>query len=125
VAGTGKAGPEFTRLREGLASDRAQLGRAVADGAVDQIATQLKTISAAFDAIGEKSSAMNLMDRENMAIQLATGRRIIASTQAWVANADIDAIRTEVARLDGVLGEVDALLDRAIRSSVPSPQITP
>jgi hypothetical protein len=125
LAGSGTAGADFARLKKSLDQSRAQLNRAVAEGATEEVASPLQAIGADLDAIQRKSSAMNLMDRENLAIQAATARRIITSTRQWVANADIEAIRSEVARLDGVLNEVDGLLQRAIASSVPSSSSAP
>jgi hypothetical protein len=125
LAGSGGSGAEFTKLKQSFDADRARLDQAVADGAAEQVADPLKAVGASLDEIQAKSSPMNLMDRENLNIQVASARQLITSTQQWVANADIDAVRAEVQKLDGVLNEIDVLLDRAIRSAAtpaPSPQ---
>jgi hypothetical protein len=125
LAGSGGSGAEFTKLKQGLDDARGQLDRAVADGAADQIAEPLKAVGARLDEIESKSSPMNLMDRENLSIQIATARQLITSTQPWVANSDMDAIRPAVQKLDSVLNDIDVLLERAIRSAAtpaPSPQ---
>ena len=121
LAGSGGSAAEFTKLKEGLAGARGRLDRAVAEGATDQIAEPLAAVGAQLDEIQSKSSAMNLLDRENLAIQAASGRGLITTTQQWVANGDIETVRSEVRNLNGVLDEVNSLLDRAIRSAaVPS-----
>ena len=104
-------------MKQALADDRAALGRAVAAGEVDGVGSRLQAISTRFDEIWAKSSAMNLLDREHLAIQLASGRRMITSINQWVSSNDIDAIRSEVEKLNPVLDDVDTLLDHTIRAT--------
>ncbi len=90
------------------------------DGDLQGVATSLRAVGSQFDAVEKKSSAMNLMDRENLNIQIATGRRIITETSRWVSVNDADAVRSQVAELDPILVKIDVLLDRAVKSSVPA-----
>lgn len=90
------------------------------DGDLQAVATSLRAVGSQFDAVEKKSSAMNLMDRENLNIQIATGRRIITETSRWVSVNDADAVRSQVAELDPILVKIDVLLDRAVKSSVPA-----
>jgi hypothetical protein len=117
LSGSGKGGAEFAQARHQLADARTALDRAAADGNVDQIAPLLRSISSSFDALEARSSAMNLVDREHMAIQIATGRRTITEASRWVDAADVDAVRSQVKELDGTLAEMDAILERTIRGS--------
>jgi len=105
-----------------LSDDRAVLGRAVAAGELDRVATSLRGISDRLNEIWAKSSAMNLLDREHLAIQLASGRRMITSINQWVTSADVDAIKSEVEKLNPVLDDVDTLLDRTIRATAAETQ---
>jgi len=104
-------------MKQGLADDRAALNRAVAAGEMDGVSRRLQGISTRFDEIWSKSSAMNLLDREHLAIQLASGRRMITSINQWISSTDIDAIRSEVEKLNPVLDDVDTLLDHTIRAT--------
>ncbi len=109
-------------MKQALADDRAGLNRAVAAGEVDGVARSLKGISSRFDEIWSKSSAMNLLDREHLAIVLASGRNMITSINQWVSSTDIDAIRSEVEKLNPVLDDVDTLLDHTIRATASGTQ---
>jgi len=117
LAGKGGSPKEFEELKQGLADDRAALNRAVAGGEVDHVSSSLTRIGTRFDEIWAKSSAMNLLDREHLAIQLASGRRMLTSINQWVSSSDIDAIRSEVDKLSPVLDEIDTLLDHTIRAT--------
>jgi len=64
-----------------------------------------------------RSSAINMVDREHLAISIATGRRNITETDRWVASGDVDAVRSQVKELDAILGDIDQILDRTIRGS--------
>lgn len=96
------------------------MNRAVSEGDLQAVNASLRAIGSHFDAIESKSSAMNLMDRESMAIKIATGRRTITEVNRWIQVNDAEAVRSQVAELDPILGEVDVLLDRAVKSSVPA-----
>ena len=122
LAGKGGSPQEFEALRQSLSDDRAVLGRAVAAGELDRVATSLHGISDRLNEIWAKSSAMNLLDREHLAIQLASGRRMITSINQWVTSADVDAIKSEVEKLNPVLDDVDTLLDRTIRATAAETQ---
>ena len=80
----------------------------------------MKEIGSSFDAIEARGSSMNLMDHESLKIQLATGRNTMTETDRWIQVNDADAVRNQVAQLDPVLGEIDVLLDRAVKSSAPA-----
>ena len=60
---------------------------------------------------------MNLLDREHMAIQLASARKTFTSINHWATSNDADAVRSEIEKLNGILDEVDTLLDHTIRAT--------
>jgi hypothetical protein len=121
---TGKGGSpeEFEALKQALSDDKSGLNRAIADGELDRATGYLQGITTRFDEIWSKSSAMNLLDREHLAIQLASGRKMITSISQWVTSTDIDAVRSEVDKLNTVLDDVDTLLDRTIRATAANTQ---
>jgi len=120
LSGSGQSGAQFAQNRAQLSESRAALNRTARDSDLQGVSTSLRDIGSQFDAIESKGSAMNLMDRENMNIQIATGRRIITETSRWVQVNDADAVRSQVGELDPILEKVDVLLDRAVKSSVPA-----
>ena len=117
LSGSGKGGPEFIQVRKQLADARTSLDQAAADGNLDQVGPLLKSISSNFDVMESRSSAINIVDREHLAIQIATGRRAVTETDRWVASTDVDAVRSQVKELDGILADIDQILDRTIRGS--------
>jgi hypothetical protein len=122
LAGKGGSPQEFEALRQSLSEDRSGLNRAVSAGELDRVHERLQGIRARFEEIWAKSSAMNLLDREHLAIQLASGRKIITSIDQWVASTDMDAIKSEVEKLNPVLDDVDTLLDHTIRATATETQ---
>ncbi|HLQ66499.1 MAG TPA: hypothetical protein VK123_04605 [Candidatus Limnocylindrales bacterium] len=120
LSGAGKSGAQFAQYRQSLAESRATLDKAAQDGDLQAVGTSMTTIGSQFDAIESKGGDMNVMDRESMAIQIATGRRTMTEASRWISVNDADAVRSQVAELDPILTEVDVLLDRAVKSSVPA-----
>jgi predicted small secreted protein len=125
LSGSGKSGAALAESKEKLTESRAALNRAAQDGDLQGVGTAMRSIGSLFDTIESKSSAMNLMDRENMAIQIATGRRTITETDRWIQSNDTEAVRSQVSQLDPILANIDGLLDRAVKSSVPEGGGTP
>ena len=109
-------------MKQALSDDRAGLSRALAAGELDRVSGYIQGISTRFDEIWAKSSAMNLLDREHLAIQLASGRRMLTSIRQWISSTDLDAVRSEVEKLNPVLDEVDTLLDHTIRATAADTQ---
>ena len=120
LAGSGQSGAALADSKTKLSESRAAMDRAVQAGDLQAVGTAMHSIGEQFDTVESKSSAMNLMDRENMAIQIATGRRTISETERWIQSNDAEAVRSQVAQLDPILDNVDGLLDRAVKSSVPA-----
>ena len=117
LSGSGKGGPEFAQVKEQLLSTRGALDRAAEEGDLPKISALLAAIQTRFDVLESRASAMNLVDREDLAIQVATGRRATAEADRWVQAGDTDAVRSQVHQLDQVLGEIDTILARTVRGS--------
>jgi hypothetical protein len=125
LAGSGQSGAALGDSKAKLSESRASMDRASQEGDLQGVGTAMRSIGTQFDVVESKSSAMNLMDRENMAIQIATGRNTIKETERWIQSNDAEAVRSQVAQLDPILDNVDGLLDRAVKSSVPADGGTP
>ncbi len=106
-------------MKQALSEDRSRLTRAVSEGTVEQIPAIDKALEKRFDEIWAHSSAMNLLDRQHMAIQLASGRRLLTTLDQFAASTDAEAVRSHAEKLQGVLDEVEMLLDRTIRAATP------
>ena len=117
LAGTGKGSAQFVELRTQLAGSREALRKAVQESDVTRVGILLPAISSRLDEIEKRSSAMNMLDREHDALEIATARRTITETDRWVAAGDLDSVRLKVNQIDASLGEIDQILDRTIRGA--------
>jgi hypothetical protein len=124
MAGSGEGRAEFVEHRQKLSEDRAALERAAAQG--DLLATRghLGSLRTRLDTIETRASAMNMLDRQHTALQIATARRTMSQAERWIDAGDAEAVRAEVAALGAVLLEIDTLLDRTIRGSNPDAPAT-
>lgn len=120
LGGSGDSGAELARSRTELTAARARLHRAAQSSDAPGASRAMGEIRSLFDTIEAKSGSMNLMDREALKIQIATGRRTMTEADRWVQVNDAEAIRSQTALLDPVLDQIDVLLDRAVRSSAGS-----
>ena len=118
LAGSGKGKAEFTELRTQLAGTREALRRAVGEGDLVKVGALLPAVSSRIDEIEKRSSAMNMVDREHVALEIATARRTITETNRWISAGDLDSVRLKVNQIDVSLGAIDEILDRTIRGSV-------
>jgi len=117
LAGTGKGSAQFVELRTQLAGSREALRKAIGESDLTRIGVLLPAVSSRLDEIEKRSSAMNMLDREHVALEIATARRTIAETDRWVASGDLDSVRLKVIQIDASLGEIDQILDRTIRGA--------
>jgi hypothetical protein len=118
LAGSGKGKAEFTELRTQLAGSREALRKAVGEGDLVKVGALLPAVSSRLDEIEKRSSAMNMVDREHVALEIATARRTITETNRWISAGDLDSVRLKINQIDVSLGEIDTILDRTIRGSV-------
>jgi chromosome segregation ATPase len=119
MAGTGEGKAEFVEHRQKLSEDRAALDRAVAQGDLSTARTLLASIRARLDTIEKETSAMNMIDRQSTALQIATARRTMTEADRYIDSGDAESVRTQITLLNGILAEIDTLLDRTIKGSNP------
>ncbi|HET9252052.1 MAG TPA: hypothetical protein VFP58_08055 [Candidatus Eisenbacteria bacterium] len=124
LAGSGEGKSQFVEHRAKLGEERAAIERAAVQGDLTSIRTQITAIRTRLATIESQSSAMNMIDRQHLAIQGATARRIMAEAERWMDAGDAESVRTEVDRLGGTLIEIDTILDRTIRGSKPEESAT-
>ena len=117
LAGSGEGKAEFVEHRTKLAEDRAAVERYANDGDLGSVRTRLGAVRARLDAIESLSSAMNMLDRQHAALQIATARRTMTEAERWIDAGDAESVRAEVRRLGGTLIELEAILARTIRGS--------
>lgn len=120
LSGSGKSGPEFIQFRQQLSESRSELERAADTGDLRRLREALASLSRQFDAMQAKSSAMNLLDRQHLAIELASARRILSEASRWVEFEKMEEAREQVRALDTFLGEIDTILERTVLSSTPN-----
>ena len=120
LAGSQDQGAALAKYKAQLADLKTRMDTAAQSSDLQGVASAMKEIGSSFDAIEARGSSMNLMDHESLKIQLATGRNTMTETDRWIQVNDADAVRNQVAQLDPVLGEIDVLLDRAVKSSAPA-----
>ena len=119
MAGSGEGKAEFVEHRQKLSADRASIERAAAQGDLSTARSLLGSIRARLDAIESRSSAMNMLDRQHVALQTATARRTMTEAERWMDAGDAESVRTEIGKLGATLTEIDTILDRTIRGSNP------
>jgi chromosome segregation ATPase len=124
LAGSGAGKAEFVEHRQKLTEDRRALERAAAQGDLSTARTLLSSIRSRLDTIEKKTSAMNMIDRQSTAIQIATARRTMTEAERYVDSGDAEAVRAQVEQLSGILAEIDTLLDRTIKGSNPDAPAT-
>jgi len=119
MAGTGEGKAEFVEHRQKLSEDRVALDRAAAQGDLSTARTLLASIRARLDTIEKKTSAMNMIDRQSTALQIATARRTMTEAERYIDSGDAESARAQITQLNGALAEIDTLLDRTIKGSNP------
>jgi hypothetical protein len=119
MAGTGEGRAEFVEHRQKLSEDRVALDRAAAQGDLSTARTLLASIRARLDTIEKKTSAMNMIDRQSTALQIATARRTMTEAERYIDSGDAESARAQITQLNGALAEIDTLLDRTIKGSNP------
>ena len=119
MAGTGEGKAEFVEHRQKLSEDRVALDHAAAQGDLSTARTLLASIRARLDTIEKKTSAMNMVDRQSTALQIATARRTMTEAERYIDSGDAESARAQITQLNGILAEIDTLLDRTIKGSIP------
>lgn len=119
LAGSGEGKAQFVEHRQKLADERAAIGRAASQGDLAGARRGIGSVRTRLVDLESRSSAMNMIDRQHLALQVATARRTMTEVERWIDAGDAESVRTEITKLGGTLVEIDAILDRTIRGSNP------
>jgi hypothetical protein len=103
----------FAMVKQRIAEAHSNLKRAVEEGSLDRLPALQREFNAQLDAVSSQSSAMNLLDREHLLLNLATVRRCLTEIDRFASSGDLDLVRAQVAQLDPTMEEIETLLDRA------------
>jgi hypothetical protein len=107
----------FSDLKQKVDDVNTRLTSAVQSGSADQVPALDKELNAALDQVEGQSSAVNLMDREHLAIDIATARKCITDLDRYAQSGDQDLLRAQLQQLTPTIAEIDELLDRAQRTT--------
>jgi len=107
----------FSALKQSLDDVNTRLTSAVQSGSSDQVPSLDKEMNAALDQIQSQSSAMNLMDREHLSINVATARKCLSELDRYASSGDQDLLRAQLQQLGPTISEIDELLDRTDRAT--------
>ncbi len=107
----------FANLKQRLEESQATLKRAIEEGSLDRTPAAIRALGERFDEISAQSSAMNLLDREHLAINIATARRCLTAIDRYCVAGDQELVRTQFDQLEPTIGEIQVLLDRAIKTT--------
>ena len=105
----------FAVIRQQIDDVNGRITTAIQNGEADRIPSLDRDMNAALDAASNQSSAMNLMDREHLAINLATAKRCLTDMDRYAQSGDLDLLRAQAAQLNPTISEIRVLLDRADR----------
>jgi hypothetical protein len=103
----------FASIKRQIGEAHAELKRAVDEGSLERVPALARALSAEIDTLSAQSSAMNLLDREHLLINLATTRRCLAEIDRFVTSGEIELVRAQTAQLDPTIQEIFGFLDRA------------
>ncbi|HLF05599.1 MAG TPA: hypothetical protein VI893_00230 [Thermoplasmata archaeon] len=103
----------FAQIKQQIAEAHSNLKRAVDEGSLDRLPALQRNFNAQLDAVSAQSSAMNLLDREHLLLNLATVRRCLTEIDRFAASGDVELVRAQVSQLDPTMEEIATLLDRA------------
>ena len=106
-------GPQLTALRKEIAAYRARFLTAVSSTETSDISGILQDGNRLLDKIEQQTALMSFMDGQAVKIDVASGRTIITAARGFSDSNDMDGIRGHRERLDGVLFDIDSILDRA------------
>lgn len=110
----------FAALKAQVDDVNSRLTSAIQNGDSDRVPGLDKELNAAMDAAMSQSSAMNILDREHLAISVATARRCITDMDRYSQSGDMDLLRAQAQQLAPTIVEIQELLDRAERTTKAS-----
>jgi hypothetical protein len=106
-------GPQLTALRKSIASYRARFLTAVSGSEMGDVSGLLSEGNRLLDSVEQQAALMSFMDGQAVKIDVASGRTIITAARGFAESSDMDGVRSHREKLDGVLFDIDSILDRA------------
>jgi len=103
----------FAQIKQQIEETHASLKRAVDEGALDRLPALDRQLNTQIDELSKQSSAMNLLDREHLFLNLATTRRCLTEIDRYVTSGEVELVRAQLSVLDPTMEEIATLLDRA------------
>ena len=110
----------FSALKSQIDDVNTRLTSAIQNGEYDRVTGLDKELNTAMDAAMNQASAMNLLDREHLAIAVATARRCITDMDRYAQSGDGDLLKAQQQQLAPTVAEIQELLDRAERTTKAS-----
>jgi len=110
----------FSALKSQIDDVNTRLQSAVQNGEYDRVPGLDKELNAVLDAAMNQASAMNLLDREHLALAVATARRCITDIDRYAQSGDGDLLKAQQQQLTPTIAEIQELLDRAERTTKAS-----
>ncbi|HZE20220.1 MAG TPA: hypothetical protein VE402_08875 [Candidatus Angelobacter sp.] len=95
----------------------ARLDAAVEETSPDRVPAIDHELNAVLDTAMDQASAMNILDREHLAISVATARRCLTAMDRYAQSGDGELLRAQNQQLQPTIKEIEELLERADRTT--------
>jgi len=107
----------FSALKESIEDVSGRLDGAVEEGAADRVPGLDRELNTVLDTTEKQSAAMNILDREHLAISIATARQCITAMDRYAQSGDSELLRAQNQQLQPTIKEIQELLERADRTT--------
>jgi len=107
----------YAALRQQVDDVNTRLTTAIQNGEAEKVPGLDRELNAALDASMNQASAMNLLDREHLSINVATARRCITDMDRYANSGDVDLLKAQAQQLAPTITEIQGLLARAERTT--------
>jgi hypothetical protein len=114
---TSAAKVSYAALKNQLADVNSRLMSAVQNAEYDRVVSLDKEMNFVLDSAMKQNSAMNILDREHLSINVATARRCITDMDRYAQGGDADLVKAQAQQLAPTVSEIQDLLDRAERTT--------
>jgi len=105
----------FTVIRQQIDDVNGRIVSAIQGGEADRIPSLDRDMNVALDSATNQASAMNILDREHLNINVATAKHCLTDMDRYAQTGDMDLLRAQAAQLAPTISEIRVLLDRADR----------
>lgn len=107
----------YAVLKKQIDDVQTRLNSAVQNNEAERVPGLDREMNAALDAAMNQRSAMNLLDREHLAINVATARRCMTDMDRYAQSGDMELLRAQTQQLAPTISEIQVLLDRAEKTT--------